>query len=149
MKKDVLISIRGTQLFEGCDNEVIELVTNGRLYRKDKRYYITYQESELTGLQGTTTTLKVEPRCVTLMRSGSNPGHLMFEEGRRHNSMYETGAGAVTICVSTKSIHNTLSDSGGSLKVDYAVEIDHALAGCNMIAIDVKELTGAQQSLKN
>ena len=48
MKKDVLITIKGTQRVGG-ESDVIEMMTTGRFYRKNKLYYISYEETEATG----------------------------------------------------------------------------------------------------
>ena len=55
MKKDVIITIRGLQTFEDTGEDNVELVTNGRFYNKGGCYYVSYKESELTGLGNTTT----------------------------------------------------------------------------------------------
>ena len=92
MEKDVVISIKGMQKYEDADPDVIELVTAGRLMRDDAGYTLTYQESELTGLEGTLTTIQVEAEgeLVTLMRVGEVNAQMVFQEGRRHLSMYNT-----------------------------------------------------------
>ena len=51
MKKDVLITIKGTQKVGG-ESDVIEMMTTGRFYRKNKLYYISYEETEATGYEG-------------------------------------------------------------------------------------------------
>ena len=58
MEKDVVISIKGIQKYEDTDPDVIELVTAGRLTRVGESYTLSYQESELTGLEGTLTTIQ-------------------------------------------------------------------------------------------
>ena len=68
MKKDVIISIRGLQESQGESEDPITLVTAGRFYRKNGLYYITYDETELTGLEGTRTTVKVGPDTVKVIR---------------------------------------------------------------------------------
>ena len=148
MKKDVIISISGQQFFDDAYEDVVEFVTDGRYYKKDDHYYITYKESELTGLSGLTI-LKIEPQKVTLMHSKPNASELIFEKGRRHVSLYETGQGALTVAVSTESIENALADSGGSLKVQYAIEVNHAIAGMNSFTISVKEAQKNGLKLKN
>ena len=46
MEKNVIISIKGTQKYENADQDVIELVTEGRLEREGGSYTLSYQESE-------------------------------------------------------------------------------------------------------
>ena len=90
MEKEVVISIKGMQNYEGALPDVVELVTQGRLAREGERYTLSYQESELTGLSGTLTTIRVDGPEVTLMRVGEFNSQMVFQEGRRHLSMYNT-----------------------------------------------------------
>ena len=60
MDKSVIISIKGVQSTDNGQPEVIELVTEGKLLDcGDAGYTLTYQESQLTGLEGTLTTFQV------------------------------------------------------------------------------------------
>ena len=142
MEKDVVISIKGMQNYEGEDSDTIELVTEGRLTRDEGGYTLSYQESELTGLEGTLTTIQVEGEQVTLMRVGEVNSQMVFQEGRRHLSMYNTPYGAMAIGVNTRRLLAELNDQGGDIEIDYAIEIDHAIAGRNMFQIKVKEADG-------
>ena len=148
MEKEVVISIKGMQNFEGALPDVIELVTEGRLARDGESYTLSYQESELTGLEGTLTTIQVDGEQVTLMRVGEFNSQLVFQEGRRHFSMYNTPYGAMTIGVNTRHLLAQLTDQGGDIEVDYSVEVDHALAGRNVFRISVRESEEGLGSLK-
>lgn len=148
MEKEVVISIKGMQKYEGTPPDVIELVTEGRLARDGKSYTLSYQESELTGLEGTLTTIQVDGEQVTLMRVGEFNSQMVFQEGRRHLSMYNTPYGAMTIGVNTRHLLAELTDQGGDIEVDYAIEVDHAMAGRSIFRINVKEAEGGLSSLK-
>ena len=140
MDKSVIISIRGVQTRNDDPPEVIELVTEGRLMDcGDAGYTLSYQESEITGLEGTLTTFQVEPDCITLMRMGEFNSQMVFQPGRRHFSMYDTPYGALSIGVNTKKMRADLDENGGEIEIDYAIEIDHAVAGENTFRIDVRE----------
>lgn len=140
MDKSVIISIKGKQSFEGVEDEVTELVTEGLLAKEgDGEYTISYQESELTGLEGTLTTFQIEDGRVILMRVGEYNSQMVFEEGRRHLSMYETPYGALSIGVNTRKMRASMGDAGGDIMIDYAIEIDHAVAGQNLFQINVRE----------
>ena len=142
MEKDVVISIKGMQQYEDADPDTIELVTAGRLQKEGESYTLSYQESEVTGLEGTLTTIQVEGEQVTLMRMGEFNAQMVFQEGRRHLSMYNTPYGAMAIGVNTRRLLADLNDQGGDIEIDYAIEIDHAIAGRNIFQIKVKEADG-------
>lgn len=116
MKKDVIISIAGTQQYDDPQPDKVELVTSGRYYLRDGNYYISYHESELTGMEGTRTTLKVEPGRVSITRTGSTHSQLVFVQGQRHNALYQTEYGPLNIATITELVHSSLSEEGGRLE---------------------------------
>ena len=142
MEKDVVISIKGMQQYEDADPDTIELVTAGRLQKEGESYTLSYQESEVTGLEGTLTTIQVEGEQVTLMRMGEFNAQMVFQEGRRHLSMYNTPYGAMAIGVNTRRLLADLNDQGGDIEIDYAIEVDHAIAGRSIFQIKVTEAEG-------
>ncbi|MBD9068682.1 MAG: DUF1934 domain-containing protein, partial [Butyricicoccus sp.] len=93
MKKDVWLTIRSRQHFAGCDEERVNLETAATLYERGGKYYIAYEESELTGLEGTKTTVKLDGKTVTLIRTGTFPSHMLFSEDERHIGLYQTPIG--------------------------------------------------------
>ncbi len=140
MNDNVIISIKGKQIYAESSPDEMELVTAGTLKREGRgKYSISYQESELTGLEGTTTKLLIDGGRVTLVREGNINSQMVFEEGRRHLSMYETPYGALSIGVNTRRMRSTVDEGGGDLEIDYALEIDNLLAGQNQFRMNVKK----------
>jgi uncharacterized beta-barrel protein YwiB (DUF1934 family) len=140
MRKDVLISIKGTVISEGAAPDIIELITAGRYYNKEGSYFISYKESETTGFEGVTTTLKVEgDNCVTLTRSGTSSSRLVLEKGRRHLCHYDTGLGQLMVGVSGCRINSQLDDGGGELTFNYTLDINSSLVSQNEVYISVRE----------
>ena len=140
MTDNVIISIKGKQLYAESAPEEMELVTSGTLKRDGAGgYTVSYQETELTGLEGTVTRLHITDGQVTLLREGSINSQMVFEEGRRHLSMYETPYGALSIGVNTRRMRSTLGEAGGDLEIDYAIEIDNLIAGQNLFRMNVRK----------
>ncbi|MCI7125037.1 MAG: DUF1934 domain-containing protein [Agathobaculum sp.] len=130
MKKDVWLAITSTQHFSGCEEEQIDLVTAATLYERAGKYYIAYDETELTGLEGTRTTVKLDGKRVTLIRTGAYPSHMLFAEDERHVGLYQTAVGTeMTIATHTSHIRNTIGEMGGNLVIDYTVEVEGSLMG--------------------
>ena len=130
MKKDVWLTIRSRQQFEGCDEERVNLETAATLYERGGKYYIAYEESELTGLEGTKTTVKLDGKTVTLIRTGTFPSHMLFSEDERHVGLYQTPIGQdMTIATHTSHVCNSVGENGGRLVIDYTVEVDNSLMG--------------------
>ena len=130
IKKDVWLSIHSVQRFEGCEPEEVNMMTAARLYRKRDKYYISYHESEITGLEGTHTMLKIDKGAVSMTRTGSCPSEMLFLENQRHVGLYHTNFGtALTISTRTSRIVNRITENGGMLAIDYTIEVDQNLAG--------------------
>ena len=139
MEKDVIISIQGLQHYAGMDSDNIELVTEGKLEDAEGALRLSYQESELTGMEGTTTVFHVEPERVTLLRMGNVSSEMVFEEGRRHMSLDSTPYGSMEVGILARKLRSTLDQNGGKLEINYDIEINHTLAGQSLFRIDVRE----------
>ena len=147
MQKNVVISVKGVQKYDNTDPETVELVTEGLLQEEKGIWVLSYEESEMTGLEGTQTVITVEGEQVTLVRTGHFNSQMVFREGRRHLSMYNTPYGSLAIGVNTRHLLADLSECGGTLEVDYTIEMDHAVTGRNIFQIKVEEAQG--DSLKH
>ena len=145
MDENVIISIKSSQMADGQKPDTIELVTAGNLCKEENGYTISYQESELTGLEGTTTKLRIEGPRVTLLREGSVNSQMIFEEGEKHLSMYETPYGAMAVGIDTRRVASTIGESGGDLRINYAIEIDNLLVGRTLFRLNVKKNPGLAQ----
>lgn len=129
MKKDILLSISATQHFEGGEEEHIDLMTEAQLYERGGKYYICYDESELTGLGGTRTTVKLDGATVSMIRTGKYPSELLFAKDQRHVGLYETDYGTLTISTHTGRLQNSIGADGGELSIEYTIEVDNSLVG--------------------
>ena len=119
----------------------IEMFSEGELYVTPDRVIIAYDESELTGMEGSHTQVRFEkssPELVTMMRSGTVNTILVFEEGKRHICTYQTPYMPFEICVLTKSVKNTLLENG-VIELDYIVEIRGAQAERTQFKIEIFE----------
>ncbi len=139
-KQKVLITIKGTTKQEGESEEVIELVTQGEMYKKRKSDYIIYKESEVSGLEGTTTTLKIEGEKISIIRLGTMNSHMIFEKGKKSYNMYSTPYGEMTLGISTQDINVNYNQEHNPINiyVDYSVEILGLMAARNILDIQVK-----------
>ena len=139
MKEDYLIRIKGVQESEGEENEV-ELMTRGSFVQRGGSYYITYRETEATGYDGCTTTVKLDKAgTVSMLRFGPAPSQLVIEKGRRHICHYDTGHGAITMGIAADEIIADLSDRGGSLRFSYNLDINSSPFSKNTVSITVRE----------
>ncbi|MBR3640589.1 MAG: DUF1934 domain-containing protein, partial [Oscillibacter sp.] len=100
---------------------------------------LRYDETELTGMEGTTTIFEVTPSRVVLRRTGSVNSQMIFEEGKQHTSLYETPFGELTVDVCTGKVRHALTERGGLLEIRYSIAIEHAAVGKNQFRLRVRE----------
>ena len=134
-----MISVRGEQYYDGADPDSTELMTEGTLEQTADGLRISYQETELTGMEGTKTSLCVQPRSVVLSREGTLNTRMEFEEGRKRYFLYETPFGSATMGLNTRRIVNRLGAHGGEIEIDYSVDMDDTIVGRNRFFIRVQE----------
>ena len=137
-KLPVLLTIRGEQYFDDIDPDSTELMTEGVMEVLENGFRITYEESELTGMEGTTTTFDVQGRRVILSRTGKVNSQMVFEEGKQHTSMYETPFGELAVDIQTSTLRHTLSERGGLMEIRYSIAVEHTVTGRNCFKIRVK-----------
>lgn len=129
MNQNVVLSIRGRQTYAGQDPETIELVTDGTMAYSGGGWDISYEESALTGLEGVTTTFRVEPGQVTLTRTGKLNSQMVFREGMSHDSLYQMEFGALLLTVKATHVWFDLVPDGGSIDLAYQITIENTEAG--------------------
>ena len=141
MKKKVMLSIRGLQNYAEQEPDTIELVTEGTMEFRDNGRDICYEESELTGLTGVTTTFRIEGDTITLTRSGGLASQMVFQQGVFHDSLYQTEFGfAMMITVCASKVNWQLSEAGGMIDLSYSIEIEQSTAGVIDYHLDIKPL---------
>lgn len=138
-EKEVILFVRGEQSFDGLPADVTELMTEGVMTIDGGGITLTYQETELTGMEGTTTSFLIQGDCVELRRTGGINSQMLFQRGKRHSSLYETPWGTLLVDVSTLSLSHRLGSRGGILDIRFNIAVDHQVTGENHFKIRVKE----------
>lgn len=138
MKRDVVLHIRGQQSYDGQEPEVIELMTEGTMEFLDGGWDISYEETELTGMAGVTTTFRVESGKVTLRRTGKLRSEMVFQQGVRHESLYQLDFGALLMTVTAKLVYFDIVSDGGVIDLMYDIEIENSAAGQVDYHLDIR-----------
>lgn len=138
MKQKVMLSIRGRQKYADQDPEIIELVTEGTMEFRDGGWDICYEESALTGLEGVTTTFRVEPGKVTLDRKGKLNSRMVFQEGVSHDSLYQMEFGALLLTVKATFVYFDIVPDGGTIDLVYEINIENTEAGVIDYHLDIR-----------
>ena len=138
MKNNVVLSIRGTQTYAGQEPEVIELVTEGTMVFRNGGWDISYEESALTGLEGVTTTFRVEPGKVILTRTGKLQSEMIFEEGVPHDTLYQMAFGTLMMTVKATFVFFDIVPDGGTIDLSYNLDIENTEAGVIDYHLDIR-----------
>ena len=134
----VLLTIHSEQDIDSPQQDNMELLTEGVMDLKPDGLTLTYQESALTGMEGTTTVFEMYGPRVVLRRTGTVSSQMVFEEGRQHTSLYETPMGELSIDVQTGYLRNSVTERGGLLEIRYSVSVEHSNAGKNRFRMNVR-----------
>ncbi|AKN33288.1 hypothetical protein Ccar_21625 [Clostridium carboxidivorans P7] len=136
MKKKAIISVLSKQTEDTDD--VIEVVTPGNFYKKDDTYYAIYKETKISGMEGTTTTLKISEDKFSLIRSGSTTSKMEFYKGKEDISMYDTPYGTLELKTQTNKLIVNLDDDGGEILIDYIMSISGHKPQNTLLEINIK-----------
>ena len=160
-KRNVMIQIStvrwqiATQLFadlsaeendddlEEPENDVdsSDMWIEGRLVTNPQRVELVYDEGELSGMEGSITSIgfdRTAPTLVTMMRSGPVSTAMVFEEGKRHFCVYDTPFSSFQVCVRALTVDNRLL-TDGILGLEYLIEIQGAQAERCRMTITVND----------
>ena len=138
--KDVWISISNLQNDGQEQENTMVFDTAGSYYFDDGIAVLRYQESELTGMDGTMTSVMVMPNQVVVDRTGILNGRMIFREGMRDSFPYETPYGQMTLGIDTRRIRRNINEHGGDVEIDYNTDLSHAFLAKNRFKISVKEM---------
>ncbi len=139
MKDNAMISLKTLQNIEG-DEDVneIELTTKGKFAEKNGKFYIIYQESELTGFEDTTTTIKVSKDSVSLTRSGKYNSKMVFRRGEKCLCSYSTPYGVIPVGVNPILLESKMDGQGGNVNIEYILDVDNRDYLKNRLNLTVK-----------
>ena len=122
MEKCAVISIRS---FSDLDkDEVIEVVTPGKFHLGESEFKAVYEESEISGMDGTTTTLVIKDDVLVLEREGSTSTRMEFKKGEDVISLYNTPYGMMNINISTKELDIDMDEDGGVIYTKYVLGLE-------------------------
>ena len=138
MKKNAIISVISKQCDSEDDDDIIEVVTPGEFYKEGSHYYAVYEETEISGMKGTTTTLKIGEEKVTLIRTGTTNTKMKFKKYERDLTLYNTPHGALNLTVDTRNLKMNMGNDGGDIFIDYDMIIGNQQTLSTILEINIK-----------
>ena len=138
--KDVWISFHSVNGYDEEDADSLEFFTDGQYLFQDSVARLSYQESEVTGLEGTRTSVTILPDQVVVDRDGTVQSRMVFKEGSKSSFLYSTPFGQATMGVDTRSIRRNVNEHGGKVEIDYVVDMEHAVVARNKFSITIRQM---------
>ena len=134
MAKDVLVSVKGTQVIDGeCDT--IEVITAGTWYEKNGKQYLMYEET-YEGMQVTTkNVVKITPEVIEVTKKGAISSKMIYERGKKNMSNYMTPMGMIVLGITTKDIFVEANEDKLQVEIRYAMEMNGQFVSDSTLAM--------------
>lgn len=139
MEKHVIINVTSVQRDETGKDEKITLETPGIYGEEGNMRYVSYRETKLAGMEGTTTTLRVYEDHVSLLREGTFLQEQEYRIGKSSKSTYQTMMGPLEVTVVTRSIEDSLTGGEGKARSDLRRRAQRTVYHLNEVVIEVRE----------
>lgn len=136
--KEIVIKINSDIRVVGEEPHKMEMMTPAKFYEKGKSLYIAYEETELSGMEGDRTVLKISENKVIMMRHGSNPSEMIFVKNEKFETDYTTPYGVFKMENETKELYIAVTPEGtGRLEIVYLLEVSGISESINTLKIDI------------
>ena len=125
MQKEVLIHVRGLQMMDAQgDQEPIEIIVPGQYYFRNGSHYLRYEEMLDDTAETTVNYIKMSPNGLEVRKQGQVNVHMVFEEGKKNKTFYNTPYGTLQMGISATGLELKESEDGIQMKVDYALDMN-------------------------
>jgi len=133
-----MLKITGS--IQGEEETKIEFITAGTMKSRGNISFISYEESEISGMEGVVTSLTISADKVKMKRLGRGLDETVmeFEKGKRHNGLYATPYGNIGMELLTNDIKNVRKDDEISkLSIDYDLSLKGIAESRNILEIEI------------
>lgn len=139
MNKSMVLTFKSEIVNTETGNDKIEFVTVADFAKRNNKYYVTFTDLEEFETKGAKTTLKIESDKVTMIRFGESGSQLIFKEGIKYDTHYETPYGAFSLSVMPNNVNIDIDDNGGNLLLSYDMYFNGLKTQRNDLEINLKE----------
>lgn len=136
MIKKAMISISSMQMND--EDQIVEVITPGTFEILEDCFKIEYEESEISGMEGTTTYIKIEKNKLTLERKGTTETVMVFENSGSNVCLYNTPFGVIEMTTNTKVLDININKNGGAVKIEYNLLVLNQAPIDTSLSLEVK-----------
>lgn len=146
MTKDVFITISGLQ-YEVADEGPLEVLSPGTYYNKNGKHYVRYDEAldpsesvnqTIPPDSLVTNTLKIEKEKVELIKHGAVDVQMIFEPGKKYDTVYHTPYGKLIIGLHTGDVQITEKPDEIKVHITYSLDMNYAHSSDCTIDIHIR-----------
>lgn len=105
------------------DDEPIEVIYFGALEEKENSAYVSYKESELTGMEGVNTELFLKGDHLEIVRTGKVESKMVFRENVKNDFLYVMDFGILNMTLETDKLRIVRTHEGYNILIRYNLEI--------------------------
>ena len=117
----------------------ITVVAYGKMAKRFDKYYAVYEETSLTGMEGTKTTIKWDENSVTIVRTGTYNNRQEYIVGYPCESVYATPYLTIPIKSTTTVVEVKKHQEIWNLHVEYELEVGQENNGSIILDIVIEE----------
>ena len=139
--KPVKIRIISSVKDENGRQQPSEQICFGRMAEKNGTNYVFYEESEVTGLEGTKTTIKWNDERIIILRSGTLDHRQEFCQGLVDKSLYQTPYLKIPLETATNYLYTGFRKGVWNLEIEYSLSHSGQPYGDMKILIEIEEDT--------
>lgn len=136
--KSTKIHIQTKQTDRENNENSLEFYAEGQWQWKGDVLYVIYKETEVSGMAGATTTVKIYGDKVSLIRFGDYAMKFDFQADTISRSLYKTPHINMEMLIDTKDIHIELGDEEASVYLKYLLTIDGQQEFINELSMKFK-----------
>ncbi len=137
--EEVILKVIGLQTSANGEKDDMEFVTEGKFYNKNGAVYIVYKETDLLGIDGSVTTIKIRDNIVKMQRYGPVRNEMTFEKGEKIEGEYETPFGTMPMEILTNIIDNKIESVVGKryISIEYDLSIKGLTESQNQLTVEI------------
>lgn len=136
MNKKAVITVDSAIFNE--EEDTISVVTPGDFCETEYGYKVQYDETKISGMEGTKTTILIRKDSFDLIREGTTETKMEFENYKTTTSLYKTPYGVMDIRIDTRKLKINVDEKGGNINTVYILEIGGQPAIKTNLSIDIK-----------
>lgn len=126
MKDNYTISVIGTHTVDD-EKDTIELTTSASYIEKNGKKLIKYKQYDPDNSGDyLTNIIKIESKDrITLTKNHKGSiSQLILESGKRHQCLYDTPVGSMSIGIYADTVFFDIDENGGKVEIDYTIDFN-------------------------